>query len=118
MSKFSRNKSGNCSLCGFFPGTVSHYLSGNCTPLSNQLQSTLNHSIDKIAVNPILLHPVLAALSLDVEDFVSFILDPGSHHLVVNIKQEFGQEFIWPLFKLSRAYIWCMHRERMKLIDS
>ena len=117
-SKFSPYKTGHCSMCGFYPGTVSHYLSGHCPLLSQQLQLSLDYSLTLLSTTPFLLPPVLSALQYDVEDWASFILDPGSNHMVIKIKQSYGHEAVWPLYRLSRAYIRCMHRERMKFMDS
>ena len=42
VSKWNPQYTGNCSNCNFFPGDVTHYLSGNCPSLSSQLQITLD----------------------------------------------------------------------------
>ena len=48
---------------------------------------------------------------------VAFILDLYTDPLVIKIRQEFGPEMVWPLFRLSRAYVWTMDRERNKLME-
>ena len=118
ISKF-KNTSGCCTLesCNFFPGDVVHYLSGACPALSRQLSVTLDNSLKSLSEYPFLIDPVLTAFSKSPEEGTEFLLDPHSNVLVIPIRQLYGSEAIWPLFKLSRAYIWCMHRERSKLME-
>ena len=115
LSKFN-NSSGRCTLgsCTYFPGDVTHYLSGDCPYLTHQLQSTLDHSLKYLSEFPLLIPPTLHALSQSTEEKVSFILDPYSYGQVIPIRQKYGAQSVWPLFKLSRSYIWCMHREGQK----
>ena len=101
-------------MCGSFLGTVTYYLSGHCSALKSQLQTCLNHSIQLLSSTPHLLPPVLTALNHSTDAWVGLILDPVTNHQVIKLKQEYGSEAIWPLFRLSRAIIWCMHRERKK----
>ena len=105
-------------MCDYFPGDVVHYLSRECPALSDKLELTLKHSLDILASTPQSpLQPVLLALQKPALEFVSFILDSYTNPWVIRIRQEMGLEFIYPLFRLSRAYIWCMHRERQKILN-
>ena len=95
-----------------------HYLSGNCPALAMELRQTLAHSLEILSsTSQLLIPPVLASLSGSVEDWVAFILDPCTDAQMIRNRQEYGQEAVWPLFRLSRAYIWCMDRERAKMLD-
>ena len=116
VSKF-KNTDGSCTNCGAYPGDVTHYLSGSCPVLSRQLNSTLNYSLDILSEFPLLKETTLAALTRSPEDWTSYLLDPYSSDLVIPIRQEYGSQAVWPLFKLSRAMIWCMHRERTKILN-
>ena len=114
ISKFNEQSSGCCSMCGSFPGSVSHYLSGHCPALRPDLEICLDHSLRLLSSTPYLLPPVLYALHHSIEDWVGLIVDPVTNVQVIKIKQEYGSEAIWPLYRLSRAVIWCMHRQRLR----
>ena len=117
ISKFNRVSSGSCSMCGAYPGTVTHYLSGECVALLLPLQRCLDHSLDVLFSFPYLLPPVTLALHSTAKDWVGLVVDPGTNHKVIRIKQMYGHESIWPLYRFSRALIMCMHRERMRLLQ-
>ena len=65
---------------------------------------------------PDLLSCLKSAILGDPLEFVGFILDPSTQPDVIKISQESGQEHIWPLFRVSRAFIWSMHKNRLKLL--
>ena len=117
LSKFSEGLSGSCTLpgCNFYPGDCTHWLSFKCPALSSALSSTLNHSLEVLKPFPFLLEIVCSALSRSPKDWAQFIIDPSTDAAVIVHKQQFGDQSIWPLFKLSRAMIWCFHRERKRL---
>ena len=118
MSKFNRENSGCCSMCYYYPGNVQHYLSGLCPALSSQLHTCLQHSLNILSNTPYLLESLYSAISKSAEDWIYLIADPATNSDVIKIRQHYGSKSIWPLFRLSRAYIWCMHCERTKLINS
>ena len=108
-----------CSLYGFFPGSVvMHYLSGNCLPLSDKLFDYLRKSLNILSSHPHLLPPVHSVLDKSEDDWAFFIVDPITNSQVIQLKQECGEESVWLNYRLSRAYIWCMHKERAKLISN
>ena len=111
------NSSGSCSYCNFYPGDCVHYLSGKCPALSYQLQTTLDNCIQFFPTFPDILSPVLDAYGKSALEWSIFILDPIFSPSVIKLKQEYGFESVQPLMRLSRAYVWTMHRERMKLSD-
>ena len=117
-AKFSRQNQGHCLMCGYYPGNVSHYLSGACPTLATQLQSCLDRCFQFLSLTPYLLPPVYSALNNDADDWVGLVVDPSTNKEVIKIRQYFGDQSIWPLFRLSRAYIWCMHCERRKFMDT
>ena len=116
ISKY-KDTTGCCTLgsCDHFPGDVTHYLSRDCPALSSQLNTTLENYLEILTEFPVLMSAVLSALSQSNQDFVTFIVDPFYHPLVIPIRQELGPQSVWPLLRLSRAYIWTMHRERKKI---
>ena len=114
MSKWN-GLSSDCSMCGFSPGDVVHYLAGDCPVLSGPLGSVLKNSLANLPSD--LTGPVMSSLSEGPEEWASFIVDPSTNVHVLELSRDFGRRFIWPLFKLSRAYIWCMHSQRLKFVS-
>ena len=117
LSKFDMSLAGKCTLlgCDFFPGDCTHWLSFECPALSAVLISTLNNVLKVLRPWPLLLDVVYDALSKSNEEWASFVVDPSTYPSVIVLKQQFGEQSIWPLFKLSRALIWCFHREQKRL---
>ena len=84
-------------------------------PPQPYLATTLHHLSDMLA--PHLLHPVLSAMHGDREGATAFFLDPSTDPSVIQLVQQFGQEpVLHPLFRVSRAWVWCAHRTRMRLL--
>ena len=119
ISKWNSNTSGCCMSknCSFFPGDVTHYLSGNCSALSSQLNLTLTCSLNILSHFPYLVEPVISARRKSAEEWAAFLLNPITNPQLIKISQEFDPTAIWPVFRLTRAYIWTMHRERMNSIE-
>ena len=115
LSKFSTNVP--CMVSSLDP-SVMHYLSGNCLPLSDKLFDYLRKSLNILSSHPHLLPPVHSVLDKSEDDWAFFIVDPITNSQVIQLKQECGEESVWLNYRLSRAYIWCMHRERAKLISN
>ena len=112
-------ESGACRLpgCGQVPGDVAHLLSGECLALQPYLTTTLHHLSDMLAPHPHLLQPVLSALHADREAVTFFFLDPSTDPGVIRLVQKYGQEpVLHPLFRVCRAWVWCAHRNRMRLL--
>ena len=112
-------ESGACRLpgCGQVPGDVAHLLSGECPALQPHLATTLLHLFAMLAPHPHLLHPVKAALHGDREAVTMFFLDPSTDPSVIQLVQLYGQEqVLTPLFQAARAWVWCAHRARMRML--
>ena len=107
---------GSCRLCGVFPGDTRHILSGACIVLKPHLETTLLNCLSFLAAFPALYGAVTLALNSDENEWVSFILDPSTNVNVIPLAQDGGEKAIWPLFRLSRAYIWSMHKTRLTLL--
>ena len=113
------NESGACRLpgCGLVPGDVPHLLSGECPALQPYLATTLKHIFTMLTPHPHLLHPVLVALNGDREDVTKFFLDPSTDPVVIRLVQLYGEEpVLLPLFQAARAWVWCAHRTRMRML--
>lgn len=47
----------------------------------------------------------------------SFLLDPNTNPVVIALVLQYGQaQILKPQFRVSRAWIWCAHRARMRLL--
>ena len=111
-----KNTSGACSMCSYVCGDTVHLLSGECPPLQIALNSTLNHSLILLRDScPELVSPVVSALRKGALEWATFILNPSTTKEVIRLVQEHGSQFIWPLFRLSRAFVWCMHKETTRV---
>ena len=111
-------ESGACRLpgCNMIPGDVAHILSGECTALQSTLAQALLSIQELLSPYPRLLPPVVAALQSDREIFTTFILDPSTDAAVISLVQQHGSSILYPLFSVSRAWVWAAHRTRMRLL--
>ena len=112
-------ETGACRLpgCGQVPGDVAHLLSGECQALQPHLASTLQNLFSMLASHPHLMTPLMTALHGDRESVTTFILDPSSDPSVIKLVQQYGQgPVLCPLFQASRAWVWCAHRTRMRML--
>ena len=112
-------ESGACRLpgCGQVPGDVAHLLSGECPALQPHLATTLHHLFVMLAPQPHLLLALLTALHGDRETVTTFFLDPSTDPRVIQLVQLHGQEpVLTPLFQAARAWVWCAHRTRMRML--
>ena len=113
-------ESGACRLprCGHLPGGVAHLLSAECPALQPYLATTLPHLLAMLSPNKDLLSLFVGAVTVnDKESATSFLLDPSTTPLVIILVQQCGQVPVRaPLFQVSRAWIWCAHRARMRLL--
>ena len=112
-------ESGACRLpgCGQVPGDVAHLLSAECPALQPYLATTLPHLIAMLSSNKELLSPVVNAMRSDRDTATSFLLDPSTNPVVIALVQQYGQApVLGPLFRVARAWIWCAHRARMRLL--
>ena len=112
-------ESGACRLpgCGQTPGDVSHLLSGECPALQPILADTLLHLTDMLTPHPHLLPLLLAALSGEAEPCTTFVLDPSTNPQVIVLSQHLSRrQVLVPLYRACRAWIWAVHRSRMKFL--
>ena len=114
-------ETGVCRLlgCDLVPGDVAHLLSGKCPALQPHLAKTLHNFFEMLAHQspPTLLPPVLSALHGDRESVTTFMLDPSTDPSVIQLSQTYGQvAVLTPLFQAARAWVWCTHRARMRLL--
>ena len=111
-------ESGACRLpgCNMTPGDVAHILSGECPALQHALAQELINIQQLLCPHPLLLPPVMAALQCEKEKMTTFILDPSTDPAVINLVQLHGHNVLFPLFSVSRAWVWAVHRTRMRLL--
>ena len=112
-------ESGACRLpgCGVVPGDVAHLVSGLCPTLQPQLQSTLRNLENLLEPYPLLLPLLSGALKSDSQTATTFILYPSTDPSVIQLCQAYGHVSVLnPLFRACRAWIWAVHRTRMRLL--
>ena len=64
-----------------------------------------------------LLPPFMTALNGDRDAVTTFLLDPSTDPGVMLLTQLHGQVAVLvPLFRAARAWIWCAHRTRMRML--
>ena len=130
----NKTNSDNCPLvsCGgltesqsshrelwFVPDWSEHLLSGECPALQHTLHETLSSSLNLLShSSPLLVPPVLSALSRGSFEWTKSLLNPSVDIEVIRLKQMYGDRFVWPLFRLSRAYIWCMDKEKGRIMKA
>ena len=115
------NDSENCKLpgCVALVGDCEHLLSGDCPALQHSLHETLSSSLNLLSLSsPLLVPPVLLALSRGSFEWTKFLLNPSVDVEVLKLKQIYGENFVWPHLRLSRAYIWCMDKEKSRLSNA
>ena len=103
--------------CGQVPSDVAHLLSAECPALHPYFASTLPHLLTMLSHNRELIALVLNAMISDKDTDTSFLLDPSTNSAVIALVQQYGQApVLGPLFRVARAWIWCAHRARMRLL--
>ena len=115
---FGLGESGACRLpgCGMSPGDTAHILSGECPALLPALTSTIENLQLQFSSYQHLSLPLLSSLQGDREQITAYILDPSTSPLVISLQQEHGSSVLVPIFRASRAWVWCVHRTRMRLL--
>ena len=107
----------SCKLpgCNSSVGDAVHLLSGLCPPLRPKLEANLKRGLISLSDSPILFDRVSSALQGSPEDWCRLLVDPTTDPSMISLKQQHGLKALLPLLRFSRSYIWCMHREHMKL---
>ena len=115
---FGLGETGACRLpgCGMVPGDTAHLLRGECPALLPALSSTISNLQQQFSSCQQLALPLLSALQGDRMQISTFILDPSTNSQVIALRQEFGPEVLLPIFRASRAWVWSVHRTRMRLL--
>ena len=104
--------------CGYFPGDIEHLLSASCPALGPALKKSLCVSLLSLEEHPDLHSLVTTAYSMGSSVWCSFLIDPTTFQSVIEYRQQFGYSSIFPVLKLSRTYIWCMHKTRQRLRET
>ena len=109
---------GSCRLpgCGVPEADTVHLLSGQCITLQPYLNASLQHNLTFLLEYPDLYEVTVSSLNGTPFCWVRYLLDPSVEPEIIQISQTKGDEYIWPLFKLSRSMVWTMHKYRLKLL--
>ena len=98
--------------CNFFPGDVTHSLRGlSCTFQAAEayLRQFTSYSV--------FIFPVPRATCHCGSQRIRRRLDSLHTGSLYRSSCDQHQAAVWPLFKLSRAFVWCMDRERKTLME-
>ena len=102
--------------CAGVPGTLLHIATGQCVGLSGAREKALNFCTSVVCENGVLL-PIIENLSSgDPEHFLSFLLDPCTHPLVISATQNNGYLIRELVCYMTRTWLYTMHKERLKLL--
>ena len=115
---WSANPSGSC-LCPSCKGLeisedVEHILL-HCPSLSTTRASLAKFTLDYAADHPDIQDVLLAYTNPTNPLFVQFLLDCSVIPEVISLTQEHGTDTLFKLFKVTRAWCYSLHRNRLKL---
>ena len=116
---WSGDTSGMCRIpgCTGEPGTLQHIVARECPGLVNAYSRATALWSSFLRDNPLLL-PTISSFSLaDHPTFLSFLLDPSTLAPVISLAQIHGKEIIDQLCYLARTWLYCVHKERLKLMN-
>ena len=119
-SHWSKNRKGVCLLagsCSDMSEDITHILQ-ICPALScfrqNLAKFTLDYS-DKLE-NPDIQAVLLSHCDISHPLFVSFLLDCSTLPQVIVSVQLHGHDVLYHLFRVTRTWIFVLHRERLKML--
>ena len=111
---WTSNKDGICTIPGCSGtdiGTLEHLLLF-CPSLA---ELWLTAAADNPDLSDII-NEILSSHDHAPDTAVQFLLDCSSFPAVIYLKQTFGDEYVYPLFYLTRSWCYSMHRARMTKI--
>ena len=115
---WSYNPAGTCQVPGCnppTPGTLLHVATGKCPGLKTATLGAVSLWTRFAASRPYL-HPILHTLAKSSpDDFLSFLLNPTTHPLVICSSQQFGDKIIGELCYLTRTWLHTLHTARFVL---
>ena len=115
---WSGDPTGSCRVpgCSGEPGTLKHMVTGECSGLKSALIRATSAWSSFLKENGVLL-PIVQHYSLGDQDvFLSFLLDPTTLPAVIVLSQEYGPVIRDQLCYMTRTWLYCMHKERLKLL--
>ena len=116
---WSGDPTGSCRIpgCSGEPGTLKHLATGECPGLNDAVVRATGLWTAYLKENP-LLFPIIKHYSLgDQDEFLRFLLDPTTLPPVISLSQRHGTIIIEQLCYLTRTWLFCMHKERLKLMN-
>ena len=113
---WSKNKNGFCLLpsCEELVEDIPHILS-SCSGLA-PIREKLVRFTHEYCTNsaPVLADLVTSICKPENENFIQFLLDCSTLPEVISAAQRFGDGVLHHLFKISRTWVYSLHRTRMK----
>ena len=116
---WSGDPTGVCRVpgCSGVPGTLAHILTGECPGLSNAYIHATGLWTSFLRENTHLV-PIINQFSLaDQTKFLSFLLDPSTFPPVIALSQKLGTKIIDQFCYMARTWLFCIHKERLKLLN-
>ena len=116
LKHFSKNNTGNCSLCeDETEGSVEHLLA-LCPTLAQTRQNTFNMLEKGELFSDKSKKLIYDAYSSSVPDFVQLLLDSSVLPEVISACQNNENYILGELFKFSRTWCFNVHSKRMKIL--
>ena len=104
------------SCAPYTPGTLEHIATGQCQGLSYATAAASTAWARFAASNPHLLPLLTTMASSDPNVFLSFLLDPSTHHLSLALSQQLGNHIIDQLCYLTRTWLYTLHAARYRAL--
>ena len=116
---WSGDPSGHCRVPGCSPntpGTLEHLATGRCQGLTDATATASAAWAQFATANPHLL-PLLTTMASSQPDvFLSFLLNPSTHHLSLALSQQLGNQIIDQLCYLTRTWLYTLHVARYRAL--
>ena len=110
---------GMCRIPGYtgVAGTLQHIVARECPGLVNAYSRATALWSSFLRENPLLLPTIISFSLADHPTFLSFLLDPSTLAPVISLAQNHGKEIVDQLCYLARTWLYCVHKERLKLMN-
>ena len=116
---WSGDQTGSCRVpgCSGAPGSLEHIATGQCLGLSSAYTRAGGLWSAFLRENPLFL-PIVSFFSLSNGSvFLSFLLDPTTLPQAIELSHKYGPTIFEKLCYLTRTWLFCVHKERLKLMN-
>ena len=116
---WSGDISGSCRVPGCTvdtPGTLAHLATGDCPGLALATHRATTHWTNFLTDHQYLRPLLQQVAGGDKAGFLSFLLDPTTHHTVISLTQTHGDEVTEHVCHLTRSWLFFHHRARFRAL--